>query len=70
MPSSAQAPMARHERPPRSQTPLQHFRDVVRDAMKHYKSEDDSEAHQIFRSQAGHGPRGILPQTVNPDEET
>jgi len=63
-------PMARHERPVRSGTPLDHFRDVVRDVMKHYKSEHDSEAHQIFRSQAGHGPRGVLPQTINPDEET
>ncbi|GJJ12318.1 hypothetical protein Clacol_006559 [Clathrus columnatus] len=63
-------PMARHERPVRSGTPLDHFRDVVRDALKHYKSEHDSEAHQIFRSQAGHGPKAILPQTINPDEET
>lgn len=40
-------PMARHERPVRTGTPLDHFRDVVRDAMKHYKSEHDSEAHQV-----------------------
>lgn len=63
-------PIARHPRPVRSGTPLDHFRDVVRDAMKHYKSENDSEAHLIFRSQAGHGAKGILPQTINPDEET
>ena len=25
---------------------------------------------QIFREAAGHKPKGIIPQTVNPDEET
>lgn len=46
------------------------FKDIVRDVMKHYKHEKESEAHQIFRQSAGHAPKGILPQTVNPDEET
>ncbi|EPS99039.1 hypothetical protein FOMPIDRAFT_1125403 [Fomitopsis schrenkii] len=32
--------------------------------------ESQSEAHRIFRESAGHGARGLLPQTVNPDEET
>ncbi|TFY51459.1 hypothetical protein EVJ58_g10552 [Rhodofomes roseus] len=40
------------------------------DAMKHMHHESQSEAHRIFRESAGHGPRGLLPQTVNPDEET
>ncbi|KAI6132016.1 pyridoxal phosphate-dependent transferase [Pisolithus croceorrhizus] len=38
--------------------------------MKHFKHEKESEAHQIFRDRAGHQPRGVLPETVNPDEET
>ncbi|KAF8891178.1 hypothetical protein BD779DRAFT_185476, partial [Infundibulicybe gibba] len=46
------------------------FKDVVRDVMKHYKHEKESEAHQIFRQAAGHQPKGLVPQTVNPDEET
>jgi len=46
------------------------FIDIVRDAMKHYKHEKESEAHQIFRQTPGHQPKGIVPQTVNPDEET
>lgn len=50
-------------------TPL-HFRDIVHDVMRHYKSEKESEAHRIFRESAGHKPKGVLPQTVNPDEET
>ncbi|KAF8469917.1 aminotransferase [Gautieria morchelliformis] len=65
--------MTRHERPVRSGTPLDHFRDVVRDAMKHFKSEHDSEAHQescCLLPPSGHAPRGILPQTINPAEET
>ncbi|KAF9566307.1 aminotransferase [Agrocybe pediades] len=45
------------------------FKDIVRDAMKHYKHEKESEAHQIFRHAGGHQPKG-LPQTVNPEEET
>ncbi|KAF8205765.1 aminotransferase [Mycena galopus ATCC 62051] len=40
------------------------------DAMKHYKHEHESEAHQIFRQAAGHTVKASLPQTVNPDEET
>ena len=31
-----------------------------------HKHEKQSEAHQIYRDQAGHAPKGILPQTVNP----
>ncbi|KAI5900534.1 PLP-dependent transferase [Schizophyllum commune H4-8] len=46
------------------------FKNIVRDAMKQWKSEKESEAHRIFRSSAGHQARSILPQTVNPDEET
>jgi len=34
------------------------------------KHESQSEAHKIFRQSAGHQPTGLLPQTVNPDEET
>lgn len=45
------------------------FRDIVRDVMKHYKHEKESEAHQIFRNAGGHQPKG-LPQTVNIEEET
>jgi len=47
-----------------------HIVDQVRDAMKHYKHEKESEAHQIFRQAAGHQPKGVFPQTVNPEEET
>ncbi|KAF8559736.1 PLP-dependent transferase [Imleria badia] len=37
----------------------------------HLKHEKESEAHQIFREQAGHQPKGtVSPQTVNPNEET
>jgi len=38
--------------------------------MGYSKHEKDSEAHQIFRQAAGHKPRGVFPQTVNPEEET
>jgi hypothetical protein len=31
-----------------------------------HKHEKQSEAHQIYRDQAGHTPKGLLPQTVNP----
>lgn len=31
-----------------------------------HKHEKQSEAHQIYRDQAGHASKGILPQTVNP----
>lgn len=50
-------------------TPLGHFRDLVHDALR-FRNETDSEAHKIFRESAGHRPRGLLPQTTNPDEET
>ena len=30
------------------------------------RHEKESEAHKIFRDAAGHAPKGILPQTVNP----
>ncbi|KAG5647315.1 hypothetical protein DXG03_000853 [Asterophora parasitica] len=46
------------------------FQDLVRDAMRQHKHEKESEAHQIFRNAAGHKPKGVIPQTVNPDEET
>ncbi|KAH8827351.1 pyridoxal phosphate-dependent transferase [Flagelloscypha sp. PMI_526] len=36
----------------------------------HLTHEKESEAHQIFRQSAGHKPKGLLPQTINPDEET
>ncbi|KAI0811021.1 aminotransferase [Irpex lacteus] len=49
-------------------TPL-HFKDI--DAVKNFKHEEESEAHQIFRQSAGHkGKGGFLPQTVDPKEET
>ncbi|KAJ7685563.1 pyridoxal phosphate-dependent transferase [Mycena polygramma] len=51
-------------------TPSQRFKDIVLDAMKHYKHEHESEAHQIFRQSAGHSVKAALPQTINPDEET
>jgi len=44
--------------------------DKTQDSMKHMHHESQSEAHRIFRESAGHGARGLLPQTVNPDEET
>ncbi|THH19479.1 hypothetical protein EW146_g1708 [Bondarzewia mesenterica] len=55
--------------PSRSGTPL-HFKDVVLDILKTFKHEKDSEAHQIFRQSAGHNPKAVLPQTINPEEET
>ncbi|PAV23815.1 aminotransferase [Pyrrhoderma noxium] len=58
-------------RPPsRPQTPLDRFRDAVHDTIRHIRHEKESEAHRIFRAAAGHKPQGILPQTVNPEEET
>ncbi|KZT44563.1 PLP-dependent transferase [Sistotremastrum suecicum HHB10207 ss-3] len=64
--------MAHHHDPTpygsRSGTPLAHFKDTIRDVMKTVKHEDDSEAHQIFRSSAGHSK--ALPQVSNPEEET
>ncbi|KAF8136533.1 pyridoxal phosphate-dependent transferase [Boletus edulis] len=64
------APSSRpHSRlPSRSGTPS--IREMVHEVMKHFKHEKESEAHQIFRQQVGHQPKGFLPQTVNPDEET
>jgi len=53
----------------RTGTPF-HFKDVIHDFIKHYKHEKESEAHKIFRQSAGHQPKGVLPETVNPDEET
>ncbi|KAI0032836.1 aminotransferase [Vararia minispora EC-137] len=57
--------------PSRAATPLGHFKDVVLEAWKHFRNEEDSEGI-IFREAAGHKPKGtaVLPQTVNPDEET
>ncbi|KIK98090.1 hypothetical protein PAXRUDRAFT_805437 [Paxillus rubicundulus Ve08.2h10] len=54
--------------PSRSGTP--HLRDVVHEVMRQFKHEKESEAHQIFRQQAGHQPKGVFPETVNPEEET
>ncbi|THV07831.1 PLP-dependent transferase [Dendrothele bispora CBS 962.96] len=56
--------------PSRPGTPYKFLKDVVLDVMRHYRHEKDSEAHQIFRQQAGHKPKGFVPQTVNPEEET
>ncbi|KAJ3488984.1 hypothetical protein NLI96_g2469 [Meripilus lineatus] len=42
----------------------------VHDIMKSFKNEKESEAHRIFREQAGHAPKGVIPLTTNPDEET
>jgi len=36
----------------------------------HTKHEKDSEAHQIFRQAPGHNAKGLLPETINPEEET
>ncbi|KAH9950211.1 aminotransferase [Amylocystis lapponica] len=47
-----------------------HLRDIVHDVMKTYRHEKESEAHMIFRDAAGHKPKSVLPQTVNPEEET
>ncbi|KAA1469373.1 PLP-dependent transferase [Dentipellis sp. KUC8613] len=55
--------------PSRSGTPI-HFKDVVHDMITKLRHEKDSEAHQIFREAAGHNPKALLPQTINPDEET
>jgi len=37
----------------------------IQDAPAH-KHEKHSEAHQIYRDQAGHTAKGLLPQTINP----
>jgi len=42
-------------------------KDVIMHTSKH---ENESEAHQIYRQSAGHQPKGLLPQTINPEEET
>jgi aspartate/methionine/tyrosine aminotransferase len=42
----------------------------VKHVMKHYKHEKESEAHQIYRQAAGHQPKGLVPETINPEEET
>ncbi|KNZ78459.1 Aspartate aminotransferase [Termitomyces sp. J132] len=49
---------------------LSNIVDQVRDVIRQYRHEKESEAHQIFRGAAGHQPKGVVPQTVNPDEET
>ncbi|TFK42466.1 pyridoxal phosphate-dependent transferase [Crucibulum laeve] len=46
------------------------FQELVHNVMKLHKNEKESEAHQIFRQAGGHQPKGLLPQTVNPEEET
>uniref|UniRef100_A0A8H7Y581 Aminotransferase class I/classII large domain-containing protein n=1 Tax=Psilocybe cubensis TaxID=181762 RepID=A0A8H7Y581_PSICU len=61
--------MAQTHTPAASGTTTPSFQDIVRDAMKHYKHERESEAHQIFRNAGGHKPKG-MPQLVDPDEET
>ncbi|KAF8342176.1 aminotransferase [Cantharellus anzutake] len=47
-----------------------HFRDVVEQLLQNLRSEKDSEAHRIFRSHPGHKSKHIIPETVNPNEET
>ncbi|KAK0463590.1 pyridoxal phosphate-dependent transferase [Desarmillaria tabescens] len=61
--------MPMHFHLPRVQS-FSNVMDQVRDVMKHYKHEKESEAHRIFRQSAGHKVKGVLPQTINPDEET
>ncbi|KAF9649014.1 PLP-dependent transferase [Thelephora ganbajun] len=46
------------------------LRDVVTHVIETMRHEKESEAHRIFRDAAGHTPKGTLPQTINPDEET
>lgn len=61
------------KRPSRSGSPAPgtpSLRDVVFHVIETIRHEKDSEAHRLFRDRAGHKPRGILPQTINPDEET
>ncbi|KAG6917920.1 hypothetical protein DXG01_000357 [Tephrocybe rancida] len=65
---SASEPVSNNEPVP-SRTPPR-FKELVRDVIKNHKHEKESEAHQIFREAAGHKPKGVLPQTINPDEET
>ncbi|KAI9571379.1 pyridoxal phosphate-dependent transferase [Boletus coccyginus] len=54
--------------PSRSGTPS--IKEMMHEVMKHFRHEKESEAHQIFRQQVGHQPKGVFPQTVDPDEET
>ncbi|KAJ7074080.1 aminotransferase [Mycena amicta] len=61
-------PASRHSSRPG--TPLMRLKDFVLDAVKHYKHEDDSEAHKIFRASAGHQPKHTAPEAVGADEET
>ncbi|EKM52073.1 uncharacterized protein PHACADRAFT_177472 [Phanerochaete carnosa HHB-10118-sp] len=49
---------------------VERFKNLVYHAATEAKHESESEAHQIFRDTAGHKSRGLLPQTINPDEET
>jgi aspartate/methionine/tyrosine aminotransferase len=48
------------------------LKDADIDVSKSYKHERDSEAHKLYRESAGHKTKHavILPQTINPDEET
>jgi len=57
--------MPMHFHLPRVQS-FSNVMDQVRDVMKHYKHEKESEAHRIFRQSAGHKVKGVLPQTINP----
>ncbi|KAG5354067.1 hypothetical protein C0989_009765 [Termitomyces sp. Mn162] len=61
---STSEPTSDHEPTP-SRTPPR-FQDLVRDVIRQYRHEKESEAHQIFRGAAGHQPKGVVPQTVNP----
>ena len=45
---------------------ISHIIEQVLDVMKNYKHEKESEAHQIFRQAAGHQPKGVQPETINP----
>ena len=38
----------------------------VAESITQQRHEKESEAHKIFRDAAGHAPKGVLPQTVNP----
>lgn len=38
----------------------------VAEEIAQQRHEKESEAHKIFRDAAGHAPKGVLPQTVNP----
>jgi len=56
-------------------TPVGYFRDIVGQFIGIHKTEDDSEAHKIFRAYPGHQSKNArsinrTPETFNPDEET